>query len=265
MNPSNAHSSLRGATYTLLDGGGSSEGYFRDVREAADLLLRTNPDQRVLRDRIRTLSKRPLVLVGHSRQGRALLSESGPAGALHRYTEEAGPFLRSLQLADRLDGTLRTRRWQYHLNMLEIELTNRINRDAFRSRVFKMALVAHCLRDYREECRSEPGSIEAVCRHCSEDCFIHLGAEVMDAFGISAFISVRMDHDRLFAELKGKYPDMGVLGVACIPELVQGLRLCDRKGIPAVGVPLDVNRCGRWCPETGETSFNLKELSRLVS
>ena len=57
---------------------------------------------------------------------------------------------------------------------------------------------------------------------------------------------------------------MGVLGIACIPELVSGLRLCDRLGIPAVGVPLDANRCARWFGESLETTFNLEELERIL-
>ena len=73
-----------------------------------------------------------------------------------------------------------------------------------------------------------------------------------------------MEHRSLFKKLRVRHPDMGVLGIACIPELVSGLRLCEELKIPAVGVPLDANRCSRWLGESLETTFNLEELERLI-
>ena len=73
------------------------------------------------------------------------------------------------------DTTLATTEEQYHLYMLEIELANRIHREEFKRSEYKVALIAHCLRDFRPGCRSEEGEFEAVCRGCTEDCFIHLG------------------------------------------------------------------------------------------
>jgi hypothetical protein len=62
-----------------------------------------------------------------------------------------------------------------------------------------------------------------------------------------------------------RYGGMGVLGIACVPELVMGMRLCESLNVPAVGVPLDANRCSRWLEECLETTYSLKELERLIS
>lgn len=264
MDPSNRHTGIRGRTYTLIDREGSSEGYFRDVRELTDRLVQKFPDEKFLLERIRKVARRPAVLSHLFGRAQSIVLMKDLADSLSCYTEDAGEYLRSLSLSDRLDRTLRTRERQYHLYMVEIELTNRINRDAFRSKGFRMALLAHCLRDFRDVCLSVPDSLEAVCGHCSGDCFIHRGTEIMNRYGISSYISVSMDHDRLFRELKVRHPDMSALGIACVPELIQGMRLCERVGIPAVGIPLDVNRCGRWCGVSLETSFNLGELERLI-
>jgi hypothetical protein len=172
--------------------------------------------------------------------------------------------LRHLSLSDRLDRTLRMKKRKYLLAMLEIELTNRINVERFRRASWKMALIAHCLRDFRENCRSLPGEIEEQCAGCDEGCFLHKGSDVVGGNGIIPYISVSMDHDRLFKYLITEHSDMGVLGIACVPELVVGLRLCERIGIPAVGVPLDANRCSRWFGRDLETTFNLEELERIV-
>jgi hypothetical protein len=42
------------------------------------------------------------------------------------------------------------------------------------------------------------------------------------------------------------------------------MRLCIKLGIPPVGIPLDANRCARWMKKAHESSFNIKELEKLV-
>jgi hypothetical protein len=148
--------------------------------------------------------------------------------------------------------------------MLEIELTNRINGEEFRKTRWRMALIAHCLRDFRETCRARPGDIEESCARCDGSCLVRQGSEIMQQFGMAPYISVTMDHKKLFKGLKNLHPDMGVLGIACVPELVTGLRLCERLGIPAVGLPLNANRCSRWMTQCLETNFSLEELDKLL-
>jgi hypothetical protein len=173
--------------------------------------------------------------------------------------------LKNMSVADRFDRTIRTTLRQYLFYMLEIELVNRINRDRFSNAQWRMALIAHCLRDFRKDCWSTRGDVEDICTRCTPECHVKLGAELLERHGIHPYISVSMDQRRLFKHLANKHPGMGVLGIACIPELVEGLRLCERLGIPAVGIPLDANRCSRWLAKCGETTFSLKELERLIS
>ena len=162
------------------------------------------------------------------------------------------------------DTTLATTEEQYHLYMLEIELANRIHREEFKRSKYKVALIAHCLRDFRPGCRSVKGDIEAVCRGCTEDCFIRLGSVLLEKYGIKPYISVEMDQERLFGRLKQEHPSIGALRIACVPELAMGMRLCIREGIPPVGIPLNANRCARWMSQAHETSFNLEQLEELL-
>jgi hypothetical protein len=73
-----------------------------------------------------------------------------------------------------------------------------------------------------------------------------------------------MDQEKLFRRLKHEHPSIGALGIACIPELAMGMRLCIRTGIPPVGLPLNANRCARWMGQAQETSFNLAQLEDLL-
>jgi hypothetical protein len=254
-----------GRTYTLTDNKGESTLYYQLVRELADRFLDIIPDEVILRESIRNASTWKGVLRRLSRRERhvgKILRDLD--NVLTPFLTGVNEHIRTLSLTDRFDRTMRTSRDQYLFYMLEIELTNRINRDSFLKAPWRMALIAHCLRDFRKGCQSKRGEIEDQCTHCDLDCYVHMGSELLERHQIHPYISVSMDQKNLFAELKGDHPEMGVLGVACVPELVMGMRLCEGVSIPAVGVPLDANRCSRWLGECLETTYNVGELERLI-
>lgn len=256
---------MRGKTYTLGDPSGSSIEYFRLIREIADRYLSEYPDKESLLTLLRDGGSKGSIFRKLFGNGKDVLDLSESlSNYLSKYTTDTGRHLDELSISDRFDSVIATKEVEYHLNMLEIEITNRVNRDRFITSDHKVALLAHCLRDFRDDCRSEPGDIEYLCRHCEEDCSVHLGSLVLGKYGIKPYISATMDHKTLFTGLKKQHPSLGALGIACIPQLVQGMRLCDRLGVPSVGVPLDVNRCAMWLGWTGEAWFNLEELEYLL-
>jgi hypothetical protein len=258
---------VQGKTYSLFAGGDDGEQYFADIKGLADVFLQQCPDL-----------NRLLILIQQAGKKASLWGGKTPAAdrktlqfvqenlrqSMSVYTREVAGHLQSLPLGKKMDPTLITTEEQYHLYMLEIELVNRIHREAFKGAEYKFALLAHCLRDFRPGCRSVAGDMEAVCRGCTEDCLIHLGSVLLDKYGIKPYISVEMDQEKLFARLKQGHPSIGALGIACIPELAMGMRLCLRTGIPPVGIPLNANRCARWMSQAQETSFNLEQLEELL-
>jgi hypothetical protein len=258
---------VQGKTYSLFAEGDDSERYYAEIKRLADVFLQRCPDQKRLLGLIQKVGKRPFLL-GSKTPGahrktlqfiRKTLRQS-----LSIYTQNVSNHLKSLPSAKKIDSTLTTTEEQYHLYMLEIELVNRIYREEFKRSEYKFALIAHCLRDFRPECQSVEGDIEAVCRGCTEDCFIRLGSVLLEKYGIRPYISVERDQERLFRRLKQEHPSSGALGIACIPELAGGMGLCIRSGIPPVGIPLNANRCARWMSEAQETSFNLEQLEELL-
>jgi hypothetical protein len=258
---------VRGKTYTLFAGCDDTEHYYAEMKRLADVLLKRCPDERKLLSLIRKVGKKPflggLKTMGADRKTLEFVRET-LGKSLSFYTQDVLQHLKTLPVAKRIDSTLVTTEEKYHLYMLEIELVNRIYREEFKRSEFKVALFAHCLRDFRPRCRSVEGDIEAVCQGCTEDCFIHLGAVLLEKYGIKPYISVERDQERLFAKLKREHPSVSALGIACIPELAMGMRLCIRKGIPPVGIPLNANRCARWMSEARESSFSLEQLEDLL-
>jgi hypothetical protein len=266
-NPGKLYPPVQGKTYSLFAEGGASEHYFATIKRLAEVFLQRCPDEKRLLGLIQKAGERPF-LWGLKTRGadcqtlqfvRETLRQS-----LSIYTQKVANHLKTLPRAQRMDSTLATTEEKYHLYMLEIELVNRIYREEFKRAAYKFALIAHCLRDFRPECRSEEGEFEAECRGCTEDCFIHLGSVLLEKYGIKPYISVERDQERLFRRLKEEHPSIGALGIACIPELAMGMRLCLRTGIPPVGIPLNANRCARWMSQAHETSFNLEQLEDLL-
>ena len=258
---------VQGKTYSLFAEGDASEGYYAEIRRLADVFLQRGPDQKRLLSLIRKAGKKPFLWGSKTTtaDGKTLqFVRETLRQSLSIYTRKVSNHLKSLPLAKRMDSTLATTEEKYHLYMLEIELVNRIYREEFKRAAYKFALLAHCLRDFRPGCRSVKGDFEAVCRGCTEDCFIRLGSVLLEKYGIQPYISVEMDQERLFRRLKREHPSIGALGIACIPELAMGMRLCLRLGIPPVGVPLNANRCARWMSQAHETSFNLEQLEKLL-
>lgn len=262
-------SPFRGKTYSLFGDEQGSARYYELIRGLTDMFLERCPDERRLLDQVRiAATRRSFMKKPQGRDAdkhlvsfiRQTLKES-----LSVYTTGVLQHLKSLALSQRFDAILKTKEEQYHLYMVEIELVNRMFREAFKSSSYKFALIAHCLRDFRPGCRADSGQYESECRGCTRDCLVHLGNILLKKYDIHPFISVTMDMGKLFRRIKSEHKTVGALGIACVPELVMGMRLCIEMDIPPVGIPLDANRCARWMKKAHETSFNLEVLEKLIN
>ena len=259
---------MKGKTYSLFGEGADSRQYYQDVRDLLNCLSEIVPDKKALLESIQQMSSRGI----RGRLKKRKLDKALQKRILHEvqsklsiYATEVQGHLRGLSVSERLDSIISTREFQYHLYMIEIELSNRIYVNGFRDSKYRFALIAHCLRDFRPDCHAESGEIEAICKSCTKECFVHLAGVLLKRYGIDPYISVEMEQEKLFKKLKKKHPGIGALGIACVPELVMGMRLCARLGIPAVGIPLDANRCARWMGIAHESSFSLEELEGLLN
>jgi hypothetical protein len=258
----------QGKTYSLYGNSIASDGYYRTVRNLTDLFLKHCPDEESLLYQIQMAGsgRRWKIRPGERHTDRSLLKfvKQTLRETLAAYTSGVDGHLRTLPFRKRFDPVLSAKEYQYHLFMIEIELVNRIYRDAFKSSNYRFALIAHCLRDFRPDCRSASGEMEAICTHCTEQCFINVGSMLLKKYDIHPYISVTTDLETLFHKIISEHPSVGALGIACVPELVHGMRLCVKLGIPPVGIPLDANRCARWMNEAHESSFSLRELNDLL-
>jgi len=254
-----------GKTYSLYADADTSNEYYETIRKLIDKFLDNCRDEKNLLLQIRKASsKSGLLKIFQKNSNNYYFENNILKHSLSKFTRNVKNHLKEISLIKRFDSILGTTEKQYHLYMLEIELANRIYKKEFKQAKFKMALLPHCLRDYHEKCLSEPGEIEQICKGCTKDCFINQGSKILKKYQIEPYISITIDQVKMFKKLIRKYKSISALGIACVPELVRGMRMCLDFGIPAIGIPLDVNRCSRWMGRAYETSFNIKELEKLV-
>jgi hypothetical protein len=258
---------IQGKTYSLFGDSPTSDFYFEQIKLVADQFLE---HQR--------LSELLPYLQQASRKKRYLkrLAENPNTNLLSRilqtcksqlsiYTREVQGHLENLSVFQSWDRRLGTTEEQYHLYMLEIELVNRLYAKVFQDCEIKLAFFPYCLHDQNRDCMAKPEGLDTVCKGCSKQCWINHAHHLLKQHGVQPYIWMDANLRSLFQIQQKKDERLGVLGIACIPELVHGMRLCMRYQIPVVGIPLNANRCMRWMGDFHPTSVNLKILESLIS
>lgn len=263
------YSPVYGKTYSLFGQADSTNEYYETIRLLADKILEKEPDLRKLLKIISGYSSRKGALRNLFRKesSEILISFiiSLTDNHLKLYTKNTEEHLKTLTSPKRIDRRLATSREQYHLYMLEIELTNRLFADDFRKADRKIALMPYCLQDFSVDCQSEKEGFDFRCRHCSLMCFQNHASDILRSHDIEPYIWTAGDMKKLAKYTLKEKRSFSVLGIACIPELMWGMRNCRKNNIPVVGIPLNANRCVRWYGEFFPNSIDLKELEKLVS
>ncbi|MDZ7626425.1 MAG: DUF116 domain-containing protein [Ignavibacteriaceae bacterium] len=258
-----------GKTYSLYSDNENTNEFYSVLSDLADSFLSHSESEAQLISLIRKYSNRKRSLKAEKKKAFSdslivkLLVEA--ESKLSKYFTDIDDHLKNLSLAEKCDSTLTTSREQYLLYMLEIELVNRINKENFNSSESKYAFLPHCLHDLDKECLSASDGTDYVCKSCSKNCSINSVTKLMRLKNIKAYIWREADLKKIFKLARSNGQSIGVFGVACIPELVNGLRLCAKYDVPAIGVPLDANRCIRWMGNFYPNSVNEKKIISLLN
>jgi len=260
---------VNGKTYSLFGSSRSTEGYFETIKILADKILEKNNDPLPVIEKIYQFSSKKnylrRVLKSKKKESpiNSLLQLIDPH--LKEFTQNTEEHLKTLPILKLCDRRLATTREQYHLYMLEIELTNRLFASDFRKADKKIALLPYCLQDFSASCKSEKSGFDYQCRHCSARCYQNHASEILLKNNIEPYIWMGGNMKQLAKYTFQEKRTFGVLGIACIPELMAGMRNCRKNNIPVVGIPLNANRCIRWFGEFFPNSIDLTQLEKLVA
>ncbi|MBU1101224.1 MAG: DUF116 domain-containing protein [Bacteroidetes bacterium] len=248
-------SKIVGKTYSLYGDEETTDNFYKEVDELVELILADYASPKDLLNDILAADKKV-------KRAKSFL----PAAELKlsKYLLNVEQHLKALPIHHKFGSVLSKKKFQYLLSMLEINLTNRINKSEFFKAEKKIALLPHCLRDLSKTCKSEVEGLDYVCKKCSKECYLNKVSALLSDHNIQPFIWKEASKGLLFNSKRQNVESLGVLGIACIPELANGMRLCARKSIPAIGIPLDANRCARWMGDFYDNSVNLSQLEKLL-
>jgi hypothetical protein len=260
-------SEIIGKTYSLYAGKTDTDEFYKKLSELGKKFLNyTHSDEEII-SIIRKYSSRKRTLKNSKNRQDSIIFKilSDANTSLSKYLTDIDTHLSNLSLAEKCDSTLTTSREQYLLYMLEIEIVNKTNKNKFNSSKSKFALLPHCLHDLEKECLSYHDGADYICKHCSKNCSINSVSKILQQKKVKSYIWREADLKKIFRLAKSNGESIGVFGIACIPELVNGFRLCSKYDVPAIGVPLDANRCVRWMGDFYPNSVNEKKLLSLLN
>lgn len=259
---------VNGRTYTLYAGSGNSSPYYSQIEKIAEEYINLTGGGDELLKTVRMMSRRRSVRnIFNGGRGDHIFRTvvlNRLKNDLFLYLGDVDHHLKNLPLSKKFNKVLSTEPDQYFLYMLEVELVNRIYSGRFKACDFKIALLPHCLHDLERNCRARVDGLDLVCRGCSKNCYVNKVSKILRDKGITPFIWKEADRKTLFKTLKIKHPGLGIFGIACIPELVNGMRTCIDNNIPVSGMPLDANKCSRWLGDFYPNSVNLHKLNRIL-
>ena len=95
-------------------------------------------------------------------------------------------------------------------------------------------------------------------------CFQNHASNILRSNDIEPYIWMSGNMKKLAKVTLSEKKSFAVLGIACLPELINGMRDCGKNNIPVVGLPLNANRCIRWFGKFFPNSIDLGELRKLV-
>lgn len=253
---------VHGKTYSLFGDQKSSGPFYALIEKYLSELLDLFPDKESLLIHLQKISNSRRSFnrwIGSNPDIKIIFSE------LEGYLTDLKKHLRQKTFSRLWNGTIATREHQYLVYFLEFALENKINKTRFLESSYKMALLPHCIRVSIPDCKAKSDGLDIVCINCSTNCFIGRISDILKSKNIKPYIWMQMNFGPTIKKLIKNHGSVGVLGIACIPELIGGMRKCQKYHLPVVGLPLDANRCVRWMGDFYENSVNLNELQSLLS
>jgi hypothetical protein len=263
----NTYRPVQGQTYTLFGDGITTYKYFNQIDELIDNLSNERELEKLL-ETVRKLSKlslmRRIILKNKADNKIEDPIISDLAEKLAVYTQNNKKHLHELSRLSLKDKVVWITEKQQHLFMLEIGILNRLNQDKFKSAHQKIALLPYCLRDEQLDCKAEKKGFDKVCVECSKGCLLGIISKILKKKNIEAYLWSGKSLKPIFSQYVKKNESIGVLGIACIPELRRGMLKVSKANIPVIGHPLNANRCSKWMGKLYPNNIDLLELEDLL-
>ena len=155
---------------------------------------------------------------------------------------------------------------EYFLNMFAAEILNRGLKKSFIKTSKKVLLLPTCMRNAPTTgCKAKSDGKELVCVSCSAECNIGKVTSEIKNENITSYL---IPHSSEFSKFLVKWkdiPDIGLIGVACVLNLITGGYEMKRLDIPSQCVFLDYCGCKKhWDKDGFATSLNISQLKKIA-
>jgi len=188
---------------------------------------------------------------------------------LGAYTRNVNPFIEKAktEYKKREDYGLATRKEiEYHFNMIAAEILNRALRDKFMDAKRKVVLLPTCMRIADDHtCKAKLEGSEKKCISCNPQCNVGKVNASLKAHRIDVYL---IPHSSNFSKTLKRWkevPDVSLVGVACVLNLLLGGYEMISLGIPSQCVYLDFCGCKKhWDKKGIPTSLNTKRLLHVL-
>ncbi len=154
---------------------------------------------------------------------------------------------------------------EYHLNMFGAEILNRVLLKDFKETTERVLLVPTCMSSPRTECRAVVSGMHLICTGCTSNCNVNLIQHDMKKQNVTVRL---IPHSSGFSKFLEQWRDQkqtGLIGVACVLNLLTGGYEMQRLGIPSQCVFLDNCGCKKhWHPQGIPTQLNRQQLLKTV-
>lgn len=153
---------------------------------------------------------------------------------------------------------------EYHLNMFGAEIMNRAFKEDFDKRTRKALLLPGCMRISQSICKADETNLGLKCVGCSKNCNVDRLTRRGRELNFEVYIILH--ESRAFSKSSKKdREELGIIGVACIPNLIAGGWKSESFGIPAQCVLLDYSSCqNHWDNGGFPTVINVNHLLKLL-
>lgn len=152
---------------------------------------------------------------------------------------------------------------EYYLNMVGAQMMNRTLANEFSKTEEKILLLPTCMSEKGSDCKARIINGDLSCIHCSRNCNISKASVAMKVKGIR---TVLIRHSSSFSKWLEPWSNQrktGLIGVACVLNLLTGGFEMKRLGIPSQCAFLDHSGCSKHWNGKCPSELNIHQVCRL--
>jgi len=152
---------------------------------------------------------------------------------------------------------------EYHLNMVGAEIMNRAFKNEFNERPRKALILPCCMRSHQDTCKAKYTHLGLRCIKCSKMCNVCELTVRGDEYGFEVYI-VSHESSAFSKSTKKDREELGIIGVACVSNLIAGGWKSESLNIPAQCVLLNQASCkNHWDEEGLPTDINIDQMMKI--